>query len=316
MNRQLILPACLACLLGFADLAGAADKPALAAGKVANKAKPGVLFTISKETTYITGPLRQDGYVNYVAALNQQMGKGVTPDNNSAVPFVKAMGPEEIDGKHRAEYFRLLGIDPLPEKGDYFVDIGKYVERRKVKRPAGGQEDLTDAYYYEGQLYASMHRPWTKREFPVLAAWLAANERPLTLLVEASRRPRRYDPFVPEDGPLIEANHMNAFKSIREAARALASRAMLRTGESNAPAAWEDLLACHRLSRLCGQGTTLIDLVASYTVDEYACRGDQALLQLTLTPPEVAGMRADLEHLPPLPHVPKILLGERFCFVD
>ena len=32
--------------------------------------KPRVLVTISKETTYITGPLRKDGYVDYVAALN------------------------------------------------------------------------------------------------------------------------------------------------------------------------------------------------------------------------------------------------------
>ena len=31
-----------------------------------------VPFTISKETTYITEPLREDGYVDYVAALNQR----------------------------------------------------------------------------------------------------------------------------------------------------------------------------------------------------------------------------------------------------
>ncbi len=40
-----------------------------------------------------------------------------------------------------------------------------------------------------------MKRPWSQQEFPVLAEWLAANETPLTLVVEASNRPRRYDPL-------------------------------------------------------------------------------------------------------------------------
>jgi len=34
-----------------------------------------VLVTISKETTYITEPLRADGYPDYVAALNQRFSR-------------------------------------------------------------------------------------------------------------------------------------------------------------------------------------------------------------------------------------------------
>ena len=48
---------------------------------------PGLLVTISKETTYITEPLRADGYPDYVAALNQRFSQGVTPENNAAVLF-------------------------------------------------------------------------------------------------------------------------------------------------------------------------------------------------------------------------------------
>jgi hypothetical protein len=316
MKRLLIRATSLAFLLGLVYLAVAADKPGPAAGKDAKEEKPTVFVTISKETTYITGPLRKDGYVNYVAAINQQTGKGVTPDNNSAVPFLKAMGPGEIDAKHRAEYFRLLGIDPLPEKGDYYLGIGKYVERMKVKRPAGGHGDLSDADFYEDQRSTAMQRPWTKQEFPVLDAWLAANEKPLALLVDASKRPRRFDPLVPEDGSMI-ASLLPAISSSREGARALATRAMLRAGEGNAPAAWDDLLACHRLSRLAGQGTTLVDALVAIALDGIACRGDQGLLQLKLTPSQVAAMRADLDRLPPLPHMQKLLSsGERFCFLD
>jgi hypothetical protein len=48
-----------------------------------------------------------------------------------------------------------------------------------------------------------MKRPWSLKEFPVLAGWLAANEKPLVLLVAASKRPRRYDPLISGDGSAI-----------------------------------------------------------------------------------------------------------------
>ena len=93
-----------------------------------------VLITISKQTTYITEPLRKDGYVNYVAALNQRFGTGVTPKNNAAVSFLKAMGPGEIGPKYRDEYWRLLDIPPLPEKGDYYVKLDKYEHKGRMRR--------------------------------------------------------------------------------------------------------------------------------------------------------------------------------------
>ncbi len=39
--------------------------------------KPLVLITISKPTTYITQPLRKDGYVDYLAALNGAFGRAL-----------------------------------------------------------------------------------------------------------------------------------------------------------------------------------------------------------------------------------------------
>src|SRR5258708_3874889 len=37
-------------------------------------------FTIGKETTYFEGPVDKDGYIDYVAALNERLRKGVTPE--------------------------------------------------------------------------------------------------------------------------------------------------------------------------------------------------------------------------------------------
>ncbi len=106
-----------------------------------------VAVTISKETTYITEPLRKDGYLDYVAALNRRSSQGVTPENNAAVLFWKAVGPEDFSRSTANKYFQMLGIPPLPEKGDYFVDFDDYVARRKngTNPPDAKPEADTDA---------------------------------------------------------------------------------------------------------------------------------------------------------------------------
>src|SRR5437870_5722081 len=51
-------------------------------------------FTISKETTYLTEPLDKDGYIDYRAALNKLLSKGVRPETNANVLLWKAIGPK------------------------------------------------------------------------------------------------------------------------------------------------------------------------------------------------------------------------------
>ena len=90
------------------------------------------LFTLSKQTTYVNGPLRKDGTVDYVAALETIARRGVTVENNAAVLLYQVVGPSEILPELRAEYFKRLGIDPLPIQGNYFVPLGQLVQRAVV----------------------------------------------------------------------------------------------------------------------------------------------------------------------------------------
>ena len=57
--------------------------------------------------------------------------KGVTLENNAAVLFWKAFGPAEIAEEAREPFFKMLGIPPLPEEGDYFVALGEYAKQSK-----------------------------------------------------------------------------------------------------------------------------------------------------------------------------------------
>ncbi len=280
--------------------------------------KPRVLVTISKETTYITGPLRKDGYVNYLAAVNQRFREGVTRENNSAVLFWQAMGPPDINTGLRDRYFQMLGVRPLPEEGDYFVPLNKFVERlRAQKDPRVANSDANDPTVERSK---AMKRPWSKEEFPVLADWLAANEKPLILLVAASKRPRRYDPLLCGDSNegMLMAALLPAVNQAREVGHALVSRAMLRLHADKLDEAWSDLLACHRLARLAGQGPTLIDALVAINLDGMACSGDQAILQnVRLSASQAAKMRDDLAKLPPMPRMAdKIDVAERFMFLD
>ena len=264
--------------------------------------------TISKETTYITEPLRKDGSVDYVAALNQRFSQGVTPENSAAVLFWKAVGPGEIRPEHRNRYFQMLGIPPLPEKGDYFVDLDKYLAQRPdAAMPAGARSEpktKPDAYQ---RIEPALQRPWSSKEFPVLAAWLADNDKPLTLLVEASKRPRRFDPLVcREKTPLIAVLQpaMSAFHGPGNIVRRVRARAMLRLREGELEQAWEDLLTCHRLARLVGQGPTVMEAFVACSIEDAACAGDKALLQHAhLTATQAAQMREDLDRLPAMPNV-------------
>ena len=221
--------------------------------------------TISKETTYITEPLRKDGFPDYVAVLNRKCSEGVTPENNSAVLFWKVVGPSSIYSDDREKYFQVLGIPSLPEKGDYFVDLEKYLAQQKGdgnNDNAKTEEKARDEAY--NLIDPALKRPWSKEEFPALAAWLATNEKPLSLLAEASKRPRRYDPLVSgEKIPLIAVMQpsLDAFHVAGDIASALVARAMLRLESGEFDESWEDLLTCHRHVRLVGQGPTGIDAV-------------------------------------------------------
>ena len=52
---------------------------------------------IAPETTVVEGPLGPDGFLDYFAVINERMSAGVTPENNSAVLLVQALGPGAFD---------------------------------------------------------------------------------------------------------------------------------------------------------------------------------------------------------------------------
>ena len=90
-------------------------------------------MTYSRETTYLLGPVEEDGTVNYCAAFDEMLSEGVTPETNAAIPMVKALGPRMVFGKSREQVLERLGFADLPEEGDCLPRLGREVIPEYVK---------------------------------------------------------------------------------------------------------------------------------------------------------------------------------------
>jgi hypothetical protein len=324
-NRYLLaVIAAAIVLISHSQTVARADPPPLPREEPSEKsdtapAKPLVRVTISKETTFITEPLRDDGYPDYVRYLNEQVSQGVTPQNNAAVPLWQAMGPGDVDVEHREEFFKALGIEPLPESGPYFVTWESFYEqlpRAKRRPPANADIDPTDEIWERHE--RAQEEPWTSRDDPELAAWLKANEKPLHLIVEASQRAKYYNPSIEDGEPPVIFALLPHISSARLAATALSARAMLRLGEGHADQAWDDIMTIYRIARHVGSAPTLVEGLVSFAVEGIAGRAAVRVVQLgKFKSDDLAQIRQDLATLPSAAQMRKKLnLFERLCFLD
>ena len=245
----------------------------------------------------------------------------MTPENNAAVLLQQAFGPSDIKDSLRPKFYELLGIKPLPEKGEYFVDETEMLKRWRAGRGALGipvSDD--DAEKMSDEFDRAQERPWTAKEFPIVAEWLALNEKPLALIEQASRRPNCYSPFVAGDAepPILGGLLLPHLELLGSAAEALVTRAMLQTKQGNIDTAWRDLRDCHRLARLAAKGSTFVDALVGFAIDGMAVSGDIAFAHYSHLPAQrVEQMRAELVALPPVTDiVEKLDVGERFMCLD
>src|SRR5262245_8945719 len=122
-------------------------------------------ITISKETTYITSPLRADGMVDYAAAMNAPIDK-LDPKDNAAVLLVKAMGPSSAPRGSGDRYFQMLRCETPPKDGEYLLDT---IQFRRLK----GLEERVQEFHREHSECIS--KPWAAAEHPLVAEYLSRN---------------------------------------------------------------------------------------------------------------------------------------------
>jgi hypothetical protein len=125
--------------------------------------KPAPKVPLGKETTYVTGPLDEEGHVDYAAARNDRLGKGITPERNANALLWKALGPTPEGGKRMpAEFFQRLGMEGPPKGGAYVIELDTYVGDH-LKFDRDEFEAVQDQQDRAGQ------RPWAVRDYSHIA---------------------------------------------------------------------------------------------------------------------------------------------------
>jgi hypothetical protein len=278
-----------------------------------------VRVTISKETTCLTGPIRSDGWLDYATAINERCSRGVTAENNAAIPFWRSVGPKDIPKEKRERFFKMLGISPLPDQGQYLVQLYEHLQYVK-DGPASGTPERNQ---WEGDITLdqprlAQSRPWSRKEFPVLANWLDSNAKPLEVLCAAADRTRFFEPLVVKaNGSLLDAFEIMDLSGFRCAVELLRLRAMQEVAEGKVDAAWRYLLVCHRLARLMGQKALLVDGIVARGLERSAYDGEVAIIHHAHpTSEKLTQFRRELLELPGLPPMESYFLGERLFSLD
>jgi hypothetical protein len=284
------------------------------AQNVEGRSGDSIVLTVSRETTFLTEPVDDEGWVDYSRGLEAQLSQGVTPENNAAVLWWQALGPDEIPLEKREDFFRRLGAAPLPDVGEYFVDLGGFA----VDPPEGVNPDdwMTTL---NNQQSEAMMRPWTRQEFPAIARWVDLNEPSVKVVARAAQRPRYFSPLLHfDDSTLLFNFRLPHAQMARSVARALLARSMLRLAEGNIDGAWSDLVTTHRLARMIARGPTLIELLVGAAIESMACAGEGVLLkQDPLTADQARSFLTELQALPDWPDIAQTMnLLERDALLD
>jgi len=250
-------------------------------------------YTISRATTYITGPLTADGKLDFIEALRGRAGQGVTPQNNAAVKFWEIAGPDGVPLEERDKFKDRIGAPQLWVTPATFHSLDSYLQRSPAITPKQRDEAL------DHQSDATAVR-WTRKQYPQIAGWLDYNHTGLDQIVAATRLPLCYSPFVGDRA--VDP----AFGNYRSFSRALTARAQLRNAPSMAEQAWTDILATYRLGRTVAKGPLLTSQLVGMAIDglaRKACIFYIADPRRTLE--QLDQCQRDLETLGPFPTLKK-----------
>lgn len=221
------------------------------------------------DTTRIVAPTLPDGSIDYLQAIDDRFGAGVTPDQNAVPLILAAFGREALPSDQQIDGITSrLGMAHLPEQGDYLIPYAQFAKERNDPSTDTSPDPLDPAAQITLPLKAA----------PLTAAWVRANQRPLDTLEDASKRPRFFFPFNGGNRPETLASVLLPYvHQMREGATALLIRAALRLEAGEIDGCRRDLMTVHRLSRLMGQAPTLIERSVAIALEDATCRLEQAV---------------------------------------
>jgi hypothetical protein len=282
--------------------------------------------TIAPDTTYITTPLHPNGMPDYTSWLNERMARGVTPENNAAVPILLAAGTDgTLSDSRRDEVLTGVGLPArtLPRKYQYFsLWARRQFESASATAavttpPAARPPSDADLQKQEEQLCI---RPWKTAEHPLWTQWLDSQKESLDLAHQAAARPRYHFPALPSSAGSQPGDSILALLPslgvVRGLSNLLLSDAQHQIADGNAPAFTRDVTDAIKIGNLLTQRPFVIENLVGYAIQQSACKAAlNALAEPGLLQASDAGaLLAAMDAIPPLPEID--FNGERMMHLD
>jgi len=273
-------------------------------------------FTLSKETTYFTGPVDKNGYIDYAKALNEKLSVGIDPQENVIVALLPAFGPKPCGKPLTPEFFEWLDASPPPDV-EAMVSFEEFLGSDKSLDPSR-RKQLIDVARDRAQ-----KTPWGHHILPEVFAWLQASENALAYAVKASHKTEFFYPLVPLDGAPpgngpVERAALAAILIYRELCAGLLCRAQLQIANGQFEEAKADILCAHRLARLLAKGPLKLQFLLGRALERNALEAGEVLLKLAEFPQKsLEGWANDLDALPGKTSLTNFVnLGQRSFYLE
>lgn len=293
-----------------------------AAEKRVEPVKP--VITPAPATTHVTAPLDAEGYVDFLAALNQHLGRGVMPSENAAIPILEAIGVADGNLEVTNILRKELGMPPWQPGMMQMFMTRDLIKERTARFSDNGV--VTDSISYQAEIQRindqqgrASERPWKEADFPEMAEVLKQNAASMKVLAEGVERPKYYRPMVKRDPQeTLIAVMLPDIQVSREFARQFSMRAMLHLGHDRVEEAKADLLTMHRHAAHISHGATLIEGLVGVAIDTIATVADNRwAAHPQVTPVQIAAYRQQLMTLPTVSNFAEQLdVCERFAGLD
>ncbi|MDR0327250.1 MAG: DUF1559 domain-containing protein, partial [Planctomycetaceae bacterium] len=286
---------------------------------------------VSKETTYVLGPMTSDGKrIDYFRAMEEQnYPPEMKTDDNGYRLIVRACGDmarrtkrqsvsevffgkptEELDPEpFRLQVYEKLGLDPNEEPTLKIESAYGHLKKYDEANPAD-DEKQTHSYQFDRKRF------WTFDDFPELKDWLDENSAGLDLLGEAVRKPVFRIPYTrrDENASILERVLSGSEMVLcREWARAAQARVGYRRGIGDIDGAIDDIVTIHRLGRHVGRLGTLVYGLVGIAIEGMgsATTGIGNNPEFPPTKEQIERLMTEINALPPRVALNEVLLSER-----
>jgi len=264
---------------------------------------------LDKDVLVFVEPVREDGTIDYIAALNKKYSEGVTNQNNAFRALYLLLPKnepwEDNEAYHAAMREELDIGDEEAANAPTFVPWPDFAEARGIDNDAAWA--IMDAFEED---------PFAEAIDPDYQAWLEASEPAFVAAAKAVEKSKYWASMIEEvDTTLLIGVQLPHLGDFRALARGLYARACRGAAKGDAAKVLDSLRTIHRLAWHASHEPFLISNLVGIWIDELGSRTLKRLLAGRVLSDQALADLAALEQSVParVPIAQTVMEGER-CF--